>query len=101
MAERTKNLCAQIPEELHAKVREKQEQSGLALGPYMTQLIQKFYESEEKTMADKNTRPVAFQVPSDLFDQFKVYLKKHGITQKDFFIKAIEQALEKTDENGD
>ncbi len=93
MAERTKNLCAQIPETLHAKVRQKQEESGLALGPYMTQLIQKFYESEGKTMADKNTRPVAFQAPSDLFDQFKEYLKRHGITQKDFFIKAIEQAL--------
>lgn len=94
MPERTKNLCAQIPEELHAKVRQKQEESGLALGPYMTQLIEKFYEMEGKTMADKNTRPVAFQAPAELFDQFKEYLKKHNITQKDFFIRAIQQALE-------
>ena len=28
MAENTKNLCAQIPESLHAKVRQEQEQSG-------------------------------------------------------------------------
>jgi hypothetical protein len=93
MAERTKNLCAQIPEELHLQLRQKQEKSGLTLGPLMTQIITQFLEMEEKAMTDKNTRPVAFQAPADLFDQFKVYLKRHNITQKDFFIRAIEQAL--------
>ncbi len=101
MAERTKNLCAQIPEELHAKVRQKQEESGLALGPYMTQLIEKFFEMEGKPMASGNQRTVAFQVDAELFERFKEYLKSQGIKQNAFFINAIQQALEKTSENGD
>ena len=46
MAEKTRNLCAQIPAELHSKVRERQEASGQTLGQYMTWLITKFYEEE-------------------------------------------------------
>lgn len=94
MAERTKNLCAQIPEELHAKVRLKQEESGLALGPYMTQLIEKFYEMEGKPMAKDNQRTVAFQVDADLFERFKDFLKAHGIKQNAFFLDCIQKALE-------
>ena len=45
-------------------------------------------------MAD-NKRTVAFQVPADLFEQFKAYLKQHGMTQKDFVIHCIRQALAK------
>lgn len=93
MAEKTKNLCAQIPEELHAKVRQKQEESGLPLGPYMAQLIQKFFEMEGKTVAEGNQRTVAFQVDAELFERFKKYLADHGIKQRDFFMQAIKQAL--------
>lgn len=93
MAERTKNLCAQIPEELHAKVRQKQEESGLALGPYMTQLIKTFFEMEGKTMASGNQRTVAFQVDAGLFERFKEYLKKKGIKQNAFFVDCIQRAL--------
>lgn len=97
MAEKTKNLCAQIPEELHSKVRQKQEESGLALGPYMTQLIEKFFEMEGKPMANSNTRTVAFQVDAELFERFKEYLKQQGIKQNAFFLNAIQQALESQD----
>ncbi len=65
MAEKTKNLCAQIPEALHTRVREHQEASGQTLGQYMAWLIAKFYETEEeKTMTKENQRTVAFQVSS-------------------------------------
>lgn len=58
MAEKTKNLCAQIPESLHAKVRERQEESGQTLGQYMTELITKFYEQEGKpTMKENRSLP--------------------------------------------
>ena len=36
MVEPTRNLCAQIPTSLHAKVRERQEASGQSLSQYMT-----------------------------------------------------------------
>jgi hypothetical protein len=54
MEEKIKNLCAPIPEALHAKVREQQEASGQNLGQYMTWLITTFYDYEnggKKTMA--------------------------------------------------
>ena len=44
MAEKTKNLCAQIPEDLHNRVRQEQERSRKTLSQYMTWLITTFYE---------------------------------------------------------
>lgn len=93
MPEATKNLCAQIPESLHAKVREEQEKSEQSLSQYITALITKFYEMEEKTMSKGDTRTVAFQVDNDLFDRFKEYLKQQGIKQNAFFIDCIKRAL--------
>ena len=94
MAEKTRNLCAQIPVELHDKVRQRQAESGETLSRYITALITKFYEMEERqTMEKEVTRPVCVQVPVELFEQFKAYLKQHGMTQKDFVIHCIRQAL--------
>ena len=102
MAEKTKNLCAQIPEPLHAKVRERQEASGQTLGQYMTDLITKYYEQEGKPTMKENQRTVAFQVSTELFDQFKDYLKRKGIKQNAFFLDCIQRALEEENqaENG-
>ncbi len=44
-------------------------------------------------MEKEVTRPVCVQVPVELFEQFKAYLKQHGMTQKDFAIRCIQQAL--------
>ena len=43
-------------------------------------------------MAD-NKRTVAFQVPADLFDEFKEYLQRHNIKQAAFFLDCIQRAL--------
>ena len=89
----TKNLCAQIPVDLHRQVREHQEKSGKSLGEYMTWLITTFYEPEEQKNMNAENRTVAFQVPADLFEQFKDYLDRHQIKQKAFFLDCIRQAL--------
>ena len=94
MAEKTKNLCAPIPESLHAQLREHQETSGQTLGQYMTWLITKFYESEGKPTMKENQRTVAFQVSTELFEQFKDYLKRKNIKQNAFFLNCIQQALD-------
>ncbi len=94
MAEKTRNLCAQIPVELHDKVRQRQAESGNTLSQYMTALITRFYEMEERQAMEKEvTRPVCVQVPVELFEQFKAYLKQHNMKQKDFVIRCIQQAL--------
>lgn len=98
MAENIKNLCAPIPAELHARLRERQEESGQTLGQYMTWLITKFYESEGKSTMKESQRTVAFQVSAELFDQFKDYLKRKGIKQNAFFLDCIRQALEEAEQ---
>lgn len=99
MAEKIKNLCAPIPESLHSQLRARQEESGQTLGQYMTWLITKFYETEMKPMAKENQRTVAFQVSTELFEQFKEYLKRKGIKQNAFFLSCIQQALEEEQNN--
>ena len=42
----------------------------------------------------ENQRTVAFQVSTELFDQFKDYLKRKGIKQNAFFLDCIQRALE-------
>ena len=91
---KTRNLCAEIPLELHTKVRQRQAESGETLSRYMTALITKYYEMEENVKMDKdNVRTVAFQVPTELFEQLKAYLKRNGIKQNAFFLDCIRQAL--------
>ena len=94
--EKTKNLCAQIPESLHARVREEQERSGMALSAYMTMLITEYYERKEGTnMKDTNTRTLALQIPAELFDALDRYLAKHKLTKKEFVTTLIREALKK------
>ena len=81
MAEEIKNLCAPIPVDLHAQVRERQEASGKTLGQYMTWLITQFYELEKGGS------------PAELFEQLKAYLEKHNIKQSAFFLDCIQRAL--------
>ena len=89
-----KNLCAQLPLTLHSQVRERQELSGMTLSEYMTWLITTFYQKEEeKQMTNPETRTVAFQVPAELFEQFKAYLDRHQIKQKAFFLDCIQRVI--------
>lgn len=100
MEGKVKNLCAPIPEELHARVREAQEASGQTLGQYMTWLIQTFYDNQnkEETTMNGDKRTVAFQVPGELFEKFKDYLQERGIKQNAFFLDCIHRALAEAQE---
>lgn len=95
--EPTKNLCAQIPESLHARVREEQEQLGQTLGAYITQILTEHFEQKEKgwKAMSENTRTLAFQVSEDLFGRLKAYLAAHHVSQRQFVLGLIEEALEK------
>lgn len=98
----TKNLCAQIPLELHAKVRAEQEKSGLTLGVYITDVLTKFYEGGTVKM-NETTRTLAFQIPDELFWRIKDHLARETertgkkLSQKDFVLGLIEQALEESE----
>ena len=79
--EPTKNLCAQIPESLHARVREEQEHLGQTLGAYVAQILTEHFEQREKggKAMSGNTRTLAFQVSEDLFGRLKAFADERGI----------------------
>ncbi len=100
-----KNLCAQVPLALHAKVREEQEKSGQSLSAYITQLLTDYYEQGEKSM--EFTKTLAFQIPEELYNRIKDHLdretKRTGkkLTQKEFVISLIERALDEAERQAD
>ena len=89
-----KNLCAMIPADLHARVRQEQEQSGKTLSEYVEQLITDYYKMKEGTKMTGDTTTLATQIPEELFERLKAYLKKNGLKQRQFIIGLIEDALE-------
>lgn len=91
---KTRNLCAQIPEELHAKVREEQERLGKTLSEYVGEILEQYFEQQKggKTMSG-NSRTLAFQVSEELFDRLKTYLTANKLTQKGFFVGHIEDVV--------
>ena len=100
----TKNLCAQISLELHQKISEAREESGLTTAQYITQLLTEYYEMKENggkvTMAANNTRTMAFQIPEEFFQRIKAHLEHETqrtgrkLTQREFVLGLIEEALE-------
>ena len=46
-------------------------------------------------MKMENTRTIAFQVPEDLFQRLKDYLRRNEITQRQLLITLIEEELER------
>jgi predicted DNA-binding protein len=94
-----KNLCAMIPADLHARVRQEQERSGQTLSEYVEQLIQNYYDMKENKKMTGDMRTMAIQLPEELFERLKAYLKKNNLKQKQFIIGLIEDALEEDEES--
>ena len=94
-----KNLCAMIPADLHARVRLEQEQSGKTLSEFVEQLLTDYYKMKEGTKMTGDMRTMAIQLPEELFERLKAYLKKNNLKQKQFIIGLIEDALEQDEED--
>ena len=94
-----KNLCAMIPADLHARVRQEQEKSGKTISEYVEQLIQNYYNMKENIKMTGDMRTMAIQLPEELFERLKAYLKKNNLKQKQFIIGLIEDALEQDEED--
>ena len=94
-----KNLCAQIDTALHMRVRQEQERSGRTLSEFVEQLITDYYKMKEGTKMTGDMRTMAIQLPEELFERLKAYLKKNNLKQKQFIIRLIEDALEQDEED--
>ena len=95
-----KNLCAQIDTALHMRVRQEQERSGQTLSEYVEQLIQNYYDMKENKKMTGDMRTMAIQLPEELFERLKAYLKRNNLKQKQFIIGLIEDALEEDEAEG-
>ena len=103
MAENRKNLCAMIPVELHERVRAAQEQAGMTLSDYITELLTDYYEKgSEKTMAGMRT--MAFQMPEAMFQRLKAHLERESqrtgkkVSQKQFVLDLIQRVLDEAEQ---
>ena len=100
MAENKRNLCAMIPVELHERVRAAQEQAGVTLSVYITELLVNYYEEGRKEKMSNGIRTMAFQMPEELFERLKAHLERESartgkkVSQKEFVLGLIRQALD-------
>ena len=106
MAENKRNLCAMIPVELHERVRAAQEQAGVTLSAYITELLTNYYEKGGKETMSNGICTMAFQMPEELFQRLKAHLERESartgkkISQKQFVLDLIRQALDEADREG-
>ena len=106
MAENKRNLCAMIPVELHERVRAAQEQAGMTLSAYITELLTDYYEKGGKEKMSNGIRTMAFQMPEELFERLKAHLDRESartgkkVSQKEFVLNLIRQALDEADREG-
>ena len=98
----TKGLTCKIPLDLHNRITEEIRQNESTMSKFIEQIILEHYAKGAITMG--KTRTMAFQVSEELFQQIKDYLARYEqtyhrkLTQKEFIIGLIEQALEEADE---
>ena len=102
----TRNLCAQLPLDLHRRVCEAREESGLTTAQYITNLLLEYYEMKEnggKTIMAANSRTMAFQISEELFQRIKQHLERktartgRKLTQREFVLGLVEAALDKAE----
>ena len=92
-----KGITVKIDADLHAEVRQYLEATNMTMAEFVTQALDdelhpKF---QKEDMKMENTRTIAFQVPEDLFQRLKDYLRRNEITQRQLLITLIEEELER------
>ena len=98
----TKGVTCKIPLDLHNRITEEIRQNESTMSKFIEQIILEHYAKGVTTMG--KTRTMAFQVSEELFQQIKEYLARYEqtyhrkLSQKEFVISLIEQALAEADE---
>ena len=99
----TKGITCKIPLDLHNRVSEEIRETESTMSKFIEMIITEHYEKGAVTVMEKG-RTLAFQVSEELFQKVKKYLDRyektyhHRLTQKEFVIGLIEQALEEAEE---
>ena len=99
----TKGVTCKIPLELNNRISEEIRETESTMSKFIEMIIQEH--NEKGAGKDMSTgRTLAFQVSEELFQRVKEYLERfekvlhRRLTQKEFIIGRIEQALEEAEE---
>ena len=94
MAEK-RGITVKVDEDLHRQVREYVESRGITMADFVSQALEEMLHPKQQmggTM--ENNRTIAFQVSEELYRRIKDYLTANHLTQKEFMIGLIEEALD-------
>ena len=99
----TKGVTCKIPLDLHNQISEEIRETESTISKFIEMVIMEHYEKGAVKVMEKG-RTLAFQVSEELFQRVKEYLENYEkayhrrLTQKEFVIGLIEQALEEAEE---
>lgn len=99
----TKGVTCKIPLDLHNQISEEIRETESTMSKFIEMIIREHYEKGANRIMEKG-RTLAFQVSKELFQRVKEYLENYEkayhrrLTQKEFVIGLIEQALEEAEE---
>lgn len=99
----TKGVTCKIPLDLHNQISEEIRETESTMSKFIEMIIREHYEKGANRIMEKG-RTLAFQVSEELFQRVKEYLENYEkayhrrLTQKEFVIGLIEQALEEAEE---
>ena len=99
----TKGVTCKIPLELHNRISEEIRDTESTMSKFIEMVIREHYEKGANKIMEKG-RTLAFQVSEELFQRVKEYLEAYEkayhrrLTQKEFVVGLIEQALEEAEE---
>ena len=99
----TKSVTCKIPLDLHNQISEEIRETESTMSKFIEMIIREHYEKGANRIMEKG-RTLAFQVSEELFQRVKEYLENYEkayhrrLTQKEFVIGLIEQALEEAEE---
>ena len=97
-----KGITCKIPLELHNRISDEIRESESTMGKFIEMVINEHYSKEAKSMTKNRT--LAFEVSEEFYQRVKDYLARYEevfgrkLSQRQFVIDLIEQALEEADE---
>ena len=96
MPSEKKGITVKVDAELHAQVREYIEAHGMTMGEFVAQALDnELHPRIQEGQNMSNMRTMAFQIPSEMFDEIKDYLNRHHMKQKDFVLGLIRAELDR------
>lgn len=99
----TKGVTCKIPLDLHNRISAEIRDTESTMSKFIEMVIREHYEKGDVRVMAKG-RTLAFQVSEELFQRIKAYLERYErqhhrrLTQREFVIGLIEQALGKAEE---